>query len=86
MKYTIGQEFYYTNREGELIPTKIIGIKFEFNRRAAGQTSYLRESEIDANIKAGKLFLGTMSKKELEIKRLEQKYGIKLVEKVGETK
>lgn len=79
MKYPIGEKFVLQTSLGEK-ETSIINIKYEFADYIKGGPKYVSEQELESYINMGTLKPLNKSQKEEDIKQLELKYGIKLME------
>ncbi len=77
LKYNIGDEFTYVNRQGKPTIVKIIGVKYQLDKRVANSTS-MSEETIEDLIDEGTLLLGQEAYEDARIKALEEELGIKL--------
>ena len=81
MKYKVGDRFNLKTSLGDK-ETSIVAIKYEFSDYIKGGPKYVSESELQGYINSSVLTKLDGSTKELEIKALEDKYGIKLIEQI----
>lgn len=79
MKYSVGEKFLLETSLGDK-ETSIVNIKYEFADYIKGGPKYVSEKELESYMNAGTLRPLNKSQKEEDIKQLEIKYGIKLME------
>lgn len=79
MQYPIGQKFILQTSLGNK-ETYIVNIKYEFADHIKGGPKYVSEQELKSYMDGGILTPLDKSQKDIDIKNLEEKYGIKLME------
>ena len=80
MKYKKGDVLYkYNKKTKDLEAAEVIGINYVLSKRIGSRCAF-SEEELDRYIGDGTLYTDINNVKEMEIKRLEEKYNIKLKE------
>ena len=78
MEYKIGQKFTYIVNNGVVDTVEVVGYKYELSRQIKSSSKYLSETEMSAYVDKEILIPGEVSDRDLDIKMLEEKWGINL--------